>query len=187
MPRPGWEIDYKHPGALKARVTLFWLENYKKDTTKQVVDKCESMLKEHGIGLDVYPSRTIDAKFIIPFKKELALPDDYNDIRCQAAKIYDDQKTASKLQRFPVIFGEFKGASSGITTQRDNWLPYCFISGHIASDAVELIHEMIHAAGTPLHLAETKTGPKNVMEDNPTRTTVYKSQVQLLARAYFVK
>jgi hypothetical protein len=189
-----WDPSFKQPGALKARLTLFWASNYKVDTSKKVLDYAEKLLGEHNIGFDVYPSKTRTDKHTIKLPDELVQKEQYNDLRCQMAKIYDDQKTGDKRQRLPVLFCEFKYPGYGLTVltkpqgaaEGSTWLPYCLISGNIDNDPSALIHELGHAAMGSNHLPTLG----NIMHDAPSkqaRTTIVKSQVQAFSRVYYIK
>ncbi len=195
MASSDWDPNYKNPGAAKARLTLFWASNYKIDTSKTVLDYAEKLLAEHNIGFDVYPGKTRTDKHTIQVPDKLLLPEDYNDLRLKMGAIFDDQKTADKRQRLPVIFCEFKDTGVGLTvltrpvgtTTGSPWLPYCLVSGVINGDESVLIHEIGHAAtNSPNHLPT----PGNIMHDSPAkqkRTTIVKTQIQAIARCYFVR
>lgn len=195
MASSDWDPNYKNPGLAKARVTLFWASNYKIDTAKKVLDQAEKLLSEHGIGFDVYPGKTRTDKHTIQVPDRPINTDEYNDLRLKAGAIFDDQKTADKRQRLPIIFCEFKYPGNGLTIltrpagsdDGSPWLPYCLISGLADPDSSTLIHEIGHAAtNSPNHLPQKG----NIMHESPvimSRTTIVKTQVQAISRAYFVR
>jgi hypothetical protein len=190
-----WDPNYKNVAAVKARLTLFWASNYKIDTAKKVLDQAEKLLGEHNIGFDVYPGKIRTDKHTIQVPDRPIMPDEYNDLRLKMGAIFDDQKTTDKRQRLPVLFCEFKYSGNGLTVltkppsekEGSTWLPYCLISGVIDGDNSTLIHEIGHAATqSPNHLPQKG----NIMHESPVvqaRTTIVKTQVQAIARAYFVR
>jgi hypothetical protein len=189
-----WDPNYKIPGAAKARLTVFWASNYKIDTAKKVLDQAEKLLGEHNIGFDVYPGKVRTDKHTIPVPDRPITPEEYNDIRLKMGAIFDDQKTTDKRQRLPVLFCEFLDRGHGLTVLTrpagaatgSTWLPYCLVSGVVDGDNSTLIHEIGHAAtNSPNHLPQKG----NIMHDAPSvmaRNVIVKSQVQAIARAYFV-
>jgi hypothetical protein len=181
-----FDLNYKHPGNVKLRLSLFWVTNCVKiDTSPQVVlDKAEKLYAKHGIGLDIFPSRTRTKEHTIETKIDLLLPEHYNAIRLEAHKRFDDQKTPNKKQRLPVFFCEFKDISNGLTIT-GAWLPYVFVSGVLTPDKATLAHEIVHAAGIPGH---NKSHPNNIMADGTnSRSEFFKFQVQTVAKGYFAK
>ncbi len=194
MSNSDWDANYKSPGAAKARLTLFWASNYKIDTAKKVLDQAEKLLGEHNIGFDVYPGKFRTAKHTIQVPDRPINKEEYNDLRLKMGAIFDDQKTTDRRQRLPVLFCEFLYPGNGLTVltkppserEGSTWLPYCLVSGVIDADSSTLIHEIGHAAtGSPNHLPQKG----NIMHDAPSvmaRTAIVKTQVQAIARAYFV-
>ncbi len=195
MASSDWDPSFKNPGLAKARLTLFWASNYKLNTAKTVLDYAEKLLGEHNIGFDIYPGRVRTDKHTIEVPDRPLLPEEYNDLRLKAGAIFDDQKSTDKRQRLPVIFCEFKDTGMGLTvltrppgtTTGSPWLPYCLVSGAIANDESVLIHEIGHAAtNSPNHLPQLG----NIMHEAPAkqkRTIIVKTQVQAIARSYFVR
>jgi hypothetical protein len=185
-PRPGWETDYVVPGNKIVRLTLFWGTNYTSESYKDALKTAADMLKQHGVGLDIYPGSQRTPAHVIDTGDGLLLPDQYNDVRLKAAAIFDDQADPPYKQRLPVIFCEFKDAAHGVTTTGGgNWLKFCLIGGVINTDKVTLLHEMGHASGLP-HLT-TGGGVRNFMEEADGRTVMHKAQLQTFANGYFVK
>jgi hypothetical protein len=187
--------DYKVPGALKARVTLFWGSNYSVDKSKAIVDYTEKMLAEHGIGLDVYPGKARTDKHTIQ-TSDIVQPEEYEDLRGKMAAIYDDQKSGDKRQRLPVLFCQFKEMGNGLTILKKGmgdpqsaspWLPYVLIGMSADPDNSNLIHEIGHAANQN---RQHSTTLGQIMNDAPSvcpRDKINKSQLLVIARSYFVK
>jgi len=190
-----WDPNYKAPGSLKARITVFWGSNYAKDTSKQILDYTEKLLAEHGIGFDVYPGKTKTDKHTIK-TSDLVMDTEYNDLRLKMGAVFDDQKTADKRQRLPVLFCQYKEWGNGLTVLRKGpgdpenaspWLPYVLIGMNADPDYSNLIHEIGHAA---LESRQHSTTKGHIMHDAPsvqTRNVIVKPVVQAIARSYFVK
>ncbi len=190
-----WDPNYKVPGALKARLTVFWGSNYTVDKSKQTLDYAEKLLGEHGIGFDVYPGKTRTDKHTIK-TPDLVMPEDYNNLRLQMGAVFDDQKTGDKRQRLPVLFCQFKYMGNGLTVLRKGagdpdsaspWLPYVLIGLDPDIDNSALIHEIGHAA---MESRQHSTTKGHIMHDSPaaqTRNIIVKPIVQIIARSYFVK
>jgi hypothetical protein len=187
--------NYKVPGSLKARLTVFWGSNYTLDKSKMFLDYAEKLLAEHGIGFDVYPGKTRVDKHVIK-TSEIVQPEEYNDLRNQMAKIYDDQKTGDKRQRLPVLFCQNKASGDGYTVltkgpgdpeNASPWLPYVLIGMGSTVDESNLIHEIGHAANQDRQHSPDKG---EIMHESPAivkRTIINKTQMVKISRAYFVK
>jgi hypothetical protein len=196
-----WATDYKHPGRVTVRLTLFWVTNYTLDSSQRVLDKAEALLAEHGLGLDIYPSRTRTKEHTIQDPGRLLKAEDYGPLRSQAAAIFDDQKLPGRRQRLPVFFCEieYPDASRMIdkfsTNPPSTWPPYILIGNAVASDNVTLLHEIGHAAGINKHNTDgdpegvpiDPTKPRNIMNVMPTRSIMFRAQVLSIARAYFAR
>ncbi|QDV33753.1 LysM peptidoglycan-binding domain-containing protein [Tautonia plasticadhaerens] len=186
--------DYVHPGNVKIRLTLFWLSNcVSPDTsTAALLTKAEALFKTHGLGLDILPSRARTAEHTIPVSADPILPEQYNSVRLEAGKRFDDQKSPGKKQRLPVFFGEFKYPAKGVTVvpappSGSPWLPYCIVSGVLSADHATLAHEIVHASGIGPHVI-AKDFPKNILTDlSDNREEFWKMQVQSVANAYFCR
>ena len=188
MPKSDWDTDYVLPGNKRLRLALFWVTNYGKHNADDVIDKAETMLGKHGIRLDIYPSRKQTKEFTIEYDEKIqAKNSHYNWVRGEAAKIFDDQKTASKKQRLPVFLCDFVYPGFGLTIKSTPWPYFCFVRPFPSSDKITLIHEIGHAAGISGHLAERKKKHKNFMDETPKRSVMYKAQIQKISRAYFMK
>jgi hypothetical protein len=193
-----WVRDYKHPGNIKVRLTLFWVTNCvnMESSAEALLAKADEIFARHGLGLDVFPSRHRTPEHTIGTPPNVVAAggllinnppeyNHYNEIRLEAARRFDDQKTKDRRPRLPVFFCEFKYPATGITVIGSPWLPYVFLSGVLAADRATLAHEVVHAAGLPRHFS----GPhlkKNVMHEAAgSRSEMFKFQVQAVAKAYF--
>jgi hypothetical protein len=167
-----WDPNYKAPGALKLRLSLFWGSNYTVDKSKEIVEYAGKLLGEHGIGLDVYPGKTrTDAHTIKT--SDIVMPEEYNDLRLKMGAVFDDQKTADKRQRLPVLFCQFKQWGNGLTVLRKGtgdpdsaspWPAYVLIGMNADPDYSNLIHEIGHAAMESRQHSLTKG---HIMHDAP--------------------
>jgi hypothetical protein len=181
-----FDTNYKHPGNVKIRLTLFWLSNCVDiDTSPQVsIAKAIELYAPHGIGVDILPSTTRNEKHTIKVPDTPLLPEQYNSVRLEAGLRFDDQKTADKKQRLPIFFGEFKDPANGLTVI-GNWPAYVFVSGVQSPDKATLAHEIMHGAGFVGH---DKANQKNILaEVTSSRGEMYKFQIQQLASSYFCK
>ena len=205
-----WKTDYIDKGHNEVRLTLFWASNYV-NVAERTLEKLMTalfMLAEHGIGLSVVPGfeKTKEFTIEVPFDRvdthDRLMGDegDFNWLRGEAAKKFDDQKyEPDPRPRLPVFFCEFDfghgktvlQAPAGNSTS--TWLPYVLISGAKGARQFALIHEIGHAArNTPAH--DDKESPsqptlRNFMRNGGEGRTMYKYQIlDLIAqpRAYFV-
>jgi hypothetical protein len=187
-------IDYVHPGNVKIRLTLFWVTNcLNLDSVSGVLlAKAEELFAQHGLGLDVYPSRHRTKEHTIKTPENVVASGDlllnypphnhYNEIRLEGARRFDDQKTSGKKQRLPVFFCEFKDIANGVTVIGSPWPAYVLVSGKILPDRATLAHEIIHATGFLPHIPR----PKNLMaEITGSRHEIFRMHVEMLAKAYF--
>jgi len=189
MAKSDWDPDYKLPGNKVVNLCLFWATNYKINSSLKTIEQAEKRLKEHNIGINIYPSRNYTKSHIIDVGDEAIPPQDYDKLRRKAAAVFDDQKTTDKIQRLPIIFCEFVARGYGLTVLRgknSSWLAYCLVSQTLNQDYSTLIHEIGHAAANNGQHSPQKS---NFMHESsyPERTIMVKAQIQLLARAYFVR
>ncbi len=177
---------YTQPGNLRIRLGLFWVSNYFGGTDQLVLRRSEEMLSEHGLGLDLWPSRTRTDQSVLQFGDRLVEREDYDSLRSRAAAILSD---AGKDKYLPVLFCQFRYTANGLTvwdTQLLCWvIPMCLVSPTVAGDNVTLLHEVGHAAG--LGHDKTSTDPKsrNFMHEAETRKTMMKWQIQKMANAFY--
>jgi LysM repeat protein len=192
-----FDTNYRHPGGLRIRLTLFWVTNCMNmgSAAGPLLDRAEKLFRDHGLGLDVYPSRQPTAQHTIQTPANVVSaggvminqPPDFNhwnEVRYEASRRFDDQQTPGRRQRLPVIFCEFKYPSSGVTVIGSPWPAYVLVSGNLAPDRGTLAHEIIHAAGFGPHIPR----PKNIMaETTDAREEIYRMHVEMVARAYFTR
>ncbi len=195
--RDPFDTNYRHPGNLKIRLTLFWVTNCLNMNTTPglLLARAEELFAKHGLGLDIYPSRHPTPKHTIKTPANVVAAggllinqppkyNHYNEIRYEASRRFDDQKTPVKRQRLPVFFCEFRYPARGITVVGSPWLPYVLVSGNISPDRGTLAHEIIHAAGFAPHIPR----PKNIMAETDTgREEIYRMHVEMVANAYFTR
>jgi LysM repeat protein len=189
-PLPASEQNYKHPGNVKIRVTLFWVTNCVKieSSPRALIARTEEIYSRHGLKLDIVPGRDRTEQHTIKWEDRPIEPDEYNQIRCKAAEQYDDQKSGDKRPRLPVFFCEFNDpegrASNGLMITGD-WLPYVFVSGALTADRATMAHEPLHAAGIAGHIRGNAMTKNLMSETTHERSEMIKYQVQTLANAYF--
>jgi hypothetical protein len=176
------DLDFK--ASARVRVTLFWVTNcVKMDTSPQVViAKTEELYAQHGLTLDILPSRNRTPEHTIEFPDRLIEQEEFNMIRLEGHRRFDDQKNGNGRPRLPIFFCEFRDPANGLTIKGD-WLPYNFVSGVLTVDKATMAHEIVHAAGLEGHLKSTTT---NLMSE-PTheRSEMFKFQVEAVAKAYY--
>jgi hypothetical protein len=157
--------------------------------------RTEELFAQHGLGLDVYPSRnptpehTIETPANVVAAGGLMInnPPEYNhwnEIRYEGSRRFDDQKAPGRRQRLPVFFCEFKYPAKGVTVVGSPWPPYVLVSGNVVTDRGTLAHEIIHAAGFGPHIPR----PNNIMaETDGSREEIYRMHVEMVAKAYFTR
>ncbi len=189
--------NYVQPGNLKIRLALFWVTNcYGLDSCSEpVLAKAEQLFLQHGLGMDIYPSRSRTAAHTIDTPPNVVASGNllinsppaynhFNETRLEVSRRFDDQKTSDRRQRLPIIFCEFADPAKGITVVGSPWLPYVLMSGNLAADRATLAHEIIHAAGCGEHIPRFE----NVMaESGAGRTEIYRRHVEAVAKAYFTR
>lgn len=179
---------YVLPGNLRVRLGLFWVSNYFGATDQLVLRRAEEMLNVHGLGLDIWPSRTRTDQTVLQFEDRLVEREDYGSLHDRATAILSD---AGKKKYLPVLFCQFRYTASGLTvwdSQLLCWvIPMCLVGPTVAGDNVTLLHEVGHAAG--LDHDKTSTDPKNrnFMHEAETRTTMMKWQIQKMASAFYAQ
>ena len=191
------DVNYRHPGGLRIRLTLFWVTNCMNmnSIAESSLARAEELFAKHGLGLDVYPSRhptpehTIETPANVVAAGGLMInnPPEYNhwnEVRNEGARRFDDQKAPGRRQRLPVFFCEFKYPAKGVTVVGSPWLPYVLVGGNIAPDRGTLAHEIIHAAGFGPHIPRSA----NIMAETDTsREEIYRMHVEMVAKAYFTR
>ena len=186
-PKPSdFDLDFKHPGNVKLRVTLFWVTNCVKiDSAPQVlINKTEEIYASHGLSLDIVPSRQRTPEHTIEFPDRLIEQSEFNSIRLEGHRRFNDQARGDRRPRLPIFFCEFRDPAHGLTIKGD-WLPYNFVSGVLTVDTATMAHEIIHAAGLEGH---DRANLKNLMaEPTDARAEMFKFQVQAAANAYYAR
>jgi len=181
-----FDLDFKQPGNVRVRVTLFWVTNcVKMDSSPQtLIAKTEEIYAQHGLSLDIFPSKQRTEQHTIQFPDRLIEQEEFNAIRLEGHRRFDDQKSADRRPRLPIFFCEFRDPANGLTIKGD-WLPYNFVSGVLTGDRATMAHEIVHAAGLEGHL---RGNTKNLMaETTHERSEMFKFQVQAVAKAYYAR
>lgn len=184
-----WDPDYKLPGNKKVYVTLFWCSNYDGHKYEACLDRAETMLKEHNIGLDIYPGKKRVKEHEIDIGSDVLPASRRNEMRRKAHAKFDDQKAGSKIQRLPIFMCQFVGPAYGLTILRGKdspWLEYVMIDHEVNQDNSTILHEIGHAAAKNAAHSPQKGNFMHV-SSYPERTIMVKAQIQQLARAYFVR
>jgi hypothetical protein len=179
-----FDLNFKQPARL--RVTLFWVTNcvHIDASPQALIAKTEELYAPHGLSLDIVPSRQRTPEHTIQFPDRLIERDEFNAIRLEGHRRFNDQQTGDRRPRLPIFFCEFRDPSNGLTIRGD-WLPFNFVSGVLTVDKATMAHEIVHAAGFEGHFRGNTT---NIMAD-PTheRSEMFKFQVQAVARAYYAR
>ena len=164
-------------------LTIFKTTGMSKDFVARYVEVAKKMLKEHGLGLDVYTHAT---------KLDWTLPlqtiEQVLELRMLGHKAYQDARP-----RLPIFFApmHYSTHTTGQTFSKTDWPPFVVINSEEESqDGVTLLHETGHAADVP----GRKDAPvgkddvvHNFMEYGDNRNDMHKPQVIAIAKAYFSK
>lgn len=188
-----WDLlhNYHHPGNVKLRLTLFWTESVATDNAPGLVDKADTLLKQHDLALDVMPGKAKDAKFTLKFNRKLEYDSDVADLRMLAHKTFQDDGVKKRL---PVIFCPFDFAMKkkddndpyGFCLPKGDWLPFVLINTAMTNpDKVTLLHEIGHAANLGHESFTDKDAVVNFMSYGANRTDMLRRQVLAIATAYF--
>src|SRR5262245_24346589 len=155
------DLDFKQSPTARLRVTLFWVTNCVKiDSSPQtLIAKTEEIYAQHGLALDILPARQRTGEHTIQFPDRLIEPDEFNAVRLEGHRRFNDQKEGDRRLRLPIFFCEFRDPANGLTIKGD-WLPYNFVSGVLTGDQATMAHEIVHAAGLEGHILSTS---KNLM------------------------
>ena len=180
-------LNYRHPTQVKLRIALFWLPNYFGGNYVGMLNTSEAILKEHNLGLSIWPSSAPHGKTKLDFSGDVVELADYEEIRQAIQSVLTAE---NRLNHLPIVFGQLRNSAYGITvtdTSSRCWKrPMCMLSPNYDGDYATLVHEAGHAGG--LHHDRTSTGSfkRNFMCDGAQRSTMMKFQVQKLAKAFFV-
>ena len=112
---PGWDAvnNYKHPGSVTVRLTLFWTAGVKVDPAKKLVDVATKLLKEHGLGLDVYQTSLKTSAMTLATDKPMPAMSDEFDAQAKVLRMMCHQIYQDARPRLPVIFCPFSGIRTG--------------------------------------------------------------------------
>jgi hypothetical protein len=178
--------NYRNPKRVRLTVGCVYLESYFKDTDRGMIAKAREVLDKYNIELDVFPGFGMKTGWnTIPDTKE-PIPHDtaaYKSIY-RAAKAKLKQMGCSFVIPLPVVFGQFKHDGYAIAPNVPGELTrLCLISPNGNSDQTDILHEIGHAAGLG-HDTIVAT-PRNFMDEASPRSTMYKFQVEMFAKAPF--
>lgn len=181
-------LDYKLPGNKKVNLALFWATNFFGTKDGSVLEKAETMLGEHNIGLNCWPTtkrKTSGQTF--DFGGNLIQREQYSSIyrtlsgACEAT---------NKRQYLIILFCQFQYPANGLTITDGPMLcfrtPMVFVSPTPGADLVTLLHEVGHAAGLDHDRTSTGSTGRNFMNESESRSTMMKWQLEKLSRAFFV-
>lgn len=178
--------NYRSPKRVRLTVGCVYLETYFENTDRGMIAKAREVLDKHNIELDVFPGcETKSSWNTIPNSTERIAdePEAYKVIY-KAAKAKLRQMGCGYVIPLPVVFGEFLCGGYAIAPKVPGELTrLCMISATGNSDKMDLLHEIGHAAG--LGHDEVKDYPHNFMHRANPRSTLYKFQVEALAKTHF--
>jgi len=180
--------DYKLPGNKKVNMALFWATNFFGAKDAGNIAKAESMLAEHGMGMNVWPStkaKTTDNTF--DFGSNPIPESMYSTVY---RKLSEAATAAGKRDHLLVLFCQFEYPGYGITISKGPGLcfrrPMVFVSASDGNDGVTLVHEAGHAGGLPHDTTSTGKTGRNFMNEAETRGTMMKWQIEKMGKAYYV-
>ena len=170
------------------RVSAFWLTNYFGGLAALQFSRAEEMLREHGIGLGVWPARTTSPMTKLEFPDRVAEEDDYNELR---RRVMESLAANGKSGTLPVIFAQYRFPSNGLTKFGSKGVlwptPLVFMSPTGAADHVTLLHELGHATSLDHDHTSSGSTERNFMNETESRSTMMRWQIETIAKAYFVK
>jgi hypothetical protein len=182
------QLDFKVPGNKKVNLALFWASNFFGAKDKDQIAKAESMLGEHGMGLNCWPSnKTKSTAHTFDFGAELIKEEQYTQIYQALTGAKND---AGKRDHLIVLFCQFLYSGQGITITKGPNLcfrtPMVFVSASPGDDGATLLHEVGHAAGMDHDKTSTGKTGRNFLNEAESRSTMMKWQLEKLAKATFV-
>jgi hypothetical protein len=166
---------------------LFWVDQSGPLFNQRLIERAEAMLKEHGFGLDCWPSRTRTAFSAIQFNGLLERRD-YDFLIAKASDVLPKGQATRYLR---IFFGQYRGFSNGVTVWSTERVcltqPICLVDPGVSGDNVTLLHEVGHAAGLDHETFSTDPMNRSFMNEANTRTRMFRFQVDKLAQAFFAK
>lgn len=180
------DTNFKSPNKMTLKIHLFSTENYFGHAHLGLIERAETMLREHGLELHCFLSKT--PQFLIDLRGSgngaLFLPTDFEAIKARVDEVMGFNKTSTT--HLGVVFCNFAGSDHGLTPGKERgWnRPLCLISPTPNKDQVTLLHEMGHAAD--VHHDEVEhEGKRNFMDRTEPRTLMYRDQIEALAKCFF--
>lgn len=177
---------YKHPGGKKVRLALFWVDQKSTSFNAGLVTRAEEMLTEHGLGLDVWPSRARTSTSVIPFEDRLVERADYDLLMDRASAMISGSMDARFLR---IFFCQFRYTANGLTIsdtpQKCYARPFCLVDPFTTGDNVTMLHEIGHAAGLDHEKISTDPMNRTFMNEANTRTQMLKFQIDKMVSSFF--
>lgn len=179
--------DYKLPGNKKVNFALFWATNFFGAKDVPSIDKAESMLAEHAIGLNCWPStKSKSADHTFDFGADPIPYEQYTSIYKTLNSAATD---AGKREYLLVLFCQFQYPAGGLTIFEGPMAcfrrPMVFVAPTPSDDLVTLLHEAGHAAGLNHDRTSTGTTGRNFMNEAVSRSTMMKWQLEKMGKAYY--
>jgi hypothetical protein len=177
---------YVAPGGKKLRLALFWVDQATATFNAGLLSRADEMLAQHGLGLDVWPSRVKSNASLIAFEDRLVERTDYDLLMDRASALIPDAMSARYLR---IFICQFRYTANGLTVSDTAKMcyvrPFCLVDPFSPGDNVTLLHEVGHAAG--LDHEKTSTDPMNrtFMNEANTRTRMQRFQIDKLVSSFF--
>ncbi|MDX2039095.1 MAG: hypothetical protein SFX72_20785 [Isosphaeraceae bacterium] len=181
------DINFVNPTKKSLRLQFFIYGNYFGNSYLKLMDRAESMLREHGLDLGYYPIRGLLIPLALPHTsgpRGLIAEEDYGNIKSFVDTFM--KATSTVETHLAVVLCNYTDLGHGLTPwKRFGWSkPLVLISPRPNDDNVTLLHELGHAADLG-HEIDKVNNQRNFMDPVESRTTMYRFQVEKLAGAYF--
>lgn len=186
-----FDTDYQLSTRKKLRVATIYLPSWYHRNDQKTIATAIGLAEEHNIGMQIWPQGggKRDANSLLLTKYEKPIPhtrEAYQELRKDVNELIQN-RVPGYPNVVPVIFCQFQYRGHGIAPPEskigDGGPPACLIAPHLQNDRVVVIHEILHCAGcSHQHGAEHK---KNVMYEKDGRDSIYRFQVEALAKASF--
>ncbi len=182
------DLDYKLKDTVELSIALFFHSNYGRDSDNGTVARASDTLWDHNLRLDVWPPA-----------ESHGFKNGFNTLRLGSQKVnpQEDLPHIRKLMRdalarrgrpfvLPVLFCQYVGCSCGEVRYLEGGVdPVVLVGYSINDDKMTLLHEIGHAAGLSHDVQNADPNNRNFMHTTETRTTMYRFQVEKLAKARF--
>jgi hypothetical protein len=181
------DTKFVNPTKKSLRLQFFVCGNYFGTSYLQLMERAESMLREHGLDLAYFPIRGL----LYPLSlaqtsgpRGLIAEEDYGNIKAYVDMVMTSFSTINT--HLAVVLCNYTDLGHGLTPwKRFGWAkPLVLISPRPNDDNVTLLHELGHAADLG-HENDKVNEERNFMDPVESRTTMYRFQIEKLASAYF--